>query len=391
VSATELSILTLAPPGVPAARRAAFHLDDARLVAAHRRLADAGLAGFVLCTCLRVEVAAGVDSDRIREVARLALDTAPPDGGRVRSGEEAVLHLFRLAAGADSALVGESEVLAQYRRAAEVARGEGSLVGELDAVVAAGVAAGRAARRRFSVSARRGSLAAAAVELVGSSRRVAVVGGGAMAGWVLASLRTRRPAPEITVYVRHAAPERTGGSTRSLDHLSEALAAADAVVSATSATSPLLSAAETSPVLAARRSPLLLVDLGMPPNLPLPGDGWPVRYVGVDELSELARTPVPAGMDDFLRAQASKLWARLVARPAAPVIAAILRQIDEAVVEEVARFAPRLETTADREAVLVQLATTVARRVLHRPLSSLGSGAAPPEVLANVFGVDDGD
>jgi glutamyl-tRNA reductase len=239
--------------------------------------------------------------------------------------------------------------------------------------------------------AQQGSLALAAAELVGASRQVAVAGGGGMARWVVAALRARRPAPRITVYLRH--PEHVGaaGPFRSLDLLTEALAAADAIVSATSATTPLLSAEEMALALASRSAPLLLVDLGMPPDLPGP-DGEPaLRYVGVDDLAKLARSPMPTGLAEFLRAEAAKLWARLAARRAAPVIAAILGEADRAVAEEVARFAPRLDHAADREAVLVQLASSVARRVLHPPLASLGSGAAPAEVLADAFGVADGD
>ena len=75
------------------------------------------------------------------------------------------------------------------------------------------------------------------------------------------------------------------------------------------------------------------------------------------------------------------------------VIGTMVQQAEKAVAEEVARFATRLSQAEDPERVLRQLAHTVARRVLHPPISFISSterGSEAIEVLAEAFGVDDG-
>lgn len=70
------------------------------------------------------------------------------------------------------------------------------------------------------------------------------------------------------------------------------------------------------------------------------------------------------------------------------MIAGLVDQAESAVDEEVSRFARRLQTTDDPEAVLRQAARTVARRLLHRPISYINSAPEAVEVLAEAFGVD---
>ena len=89
---------------------------------------------------------------------------------------------------------------------------------------------------------------------------------------------------------------------------------------------------------------------------------------------------------------AAAAWRRLSAPDrVGAVIAALVEQAETAVSEEVQRFAPRLSGADDPEQVLRQLAHTVARRVLHPPISFIGSterGVEGVEVLAEAFGID---
>jgi glutamyl-tRNA reductase len=137
-----------------------------------------------------------------------------------------------------------------------------------------------------------------------------------------------------------------------------------------------------------RKMPLLLIDLGMPPAF-APGDDL-VRYVGIDELAAIADGRPSPTVDETLREDARNRWRRLeTPTRTREVIAAMTSIADQAADEEVVRFAQRLQSAADPEPVLRQLAHTVARRVLHSPISYLGSTDLDAvEVLAVAFGVD---
>jgi glutamyl-tRNA reductase len=137
-----------------------------------------------------------------------------------------------------------------------------------------------------------------------------------------------------------------------------------------------------------RTEPLLLIDLGMPPAFAPGGDL--VRYVGIDELAAVADARPSPAVDETLKEDARKSWQRLET-PArtSEVIAALTAVADQAADEEVARFAGRFRSAEDPESILRQLAHTVARRVVHPPISYLRSSPAEAvEVLADAFGVE---
>jgi glutamyl-tRNA reductase len=116
-----------------------------------------------------------------------------------------------------------------------------------------------------------------------------------------------------------------------------------------------------------------------------------VRYLGVDEVaSSVSARPSSEAEEKILRG-ASAVWRRLaVPDRVGAVIAAMMEQADTAVSEEVQRFATRLAVSDDPERVLRQLAHSVARRVLHGPISYVSSsdrGIDVAETLAEAFGV----
>jgi glutamyl-tRNA reductase len=137
-----------------------------------------------------------------------------------------------------------------------------------------------------------------------------------------------------------------------------------------------------------RTEPLLLIDLGMPPAFSPEHDL--VRYIGIDELAAAADARPSPTVDQKLKEDAQKSWRRLETPVrTSEVIAALTAVANQAADEEVARFAQRLRSAEDPERLLRQLAHTVARRVLHPPISYLSSGPAEAvEVLAEAFGVD---
>jgi len=140
-----------------------------------------------------------------------------------------------------------------------------------------------------------------------------------------------------------------------------------------------------------RREPLLLIDLGMPPAFRRPPVATGVRYLGVDEIASSVGNRLALEVDERISRAAAAVWHRLAApERVGSVIAALLEQADATVAEEVQRFAARLATASDPEQIMQQLAHSVARRVLHRPITYVASserGADVAQTLAEAFGV----
>lgn len=342
----------------------------------------AGYETFFLSTCLRIELAWLGDRGAIHEVFGLLYGgDVTHERGVVRGDADAFHHLCRVAAGLDSPLVGEPEVLAQFRRAvAGLNRGPGSLVRTLEAAV--GVAR---SSRRLLHEVPRGSLAAVAAQMARPLGRVAVLGGGAMARAALGHLE----GADVTLLARKPTPV-SGHAPRSWDGVADTLATFPAVISTVPGKTPVLSDVEFAAALARRHGPLVLVDLGMPPGFTRPDADRGVRYLGVDDLAATVANPSAVAAEESLAEAAASMWRRMTGDDrAGSVIAAVIEQAEAAVAEEVTRFASRLAGVDDPEQVLRQVAHTVARRVLHPAISYLATtDETSVEVVAEAFGVE---
>jgi glutamyl-tRNA reductase len=385
---------TFAHPEVNADARAGLALDGPALESALERVRDAGIDAFVMNTCLRVEVAAsGCERALGRVLELLFPDQELPAARVVRFDQEAVHHLYRVAAGLDSPIVGEPEVLGQFRAALDASRSSGVVGGLFEKALQSAIANGKALRRRMP-HVGTGSVAVAAADIAVGAERVAIFGAGAMARAAAEALQRKPDAPEITVYARR--PDAVSfpvDHVRDIGEAPRALAEMPVVISATAAKHELFGSAVLAASLGRRNDELLLIDLAMPPDFRPDDSTGHLCYLCVDDVAARARAVSAASSVELAAEQAAgEAWAKLSNHHlVGPVIAAILAEADRAVSEEVSRFAGRLNGETD---VLQQLAQTVAHRVLHRPLSFLGSsehGADAAPVLAEVFGVDGDD
>jgi glutamyl-tRNA reductase len=390
-----ISSITFGHPHSSTEERALITPTDDELREGYRRIRSAGVDAFVLATCLRIEVVSlGCEAALDRVVELLFPGARLPTGIR-RRDRDVAHHLYRVASGLDSPIVGEPEVLGQFRTAVDTARQAGVIGGGLGRLLDGAVSAGRAARRLLPDTPE-GSLALVAADLVNGAREVAVLGAGAMARAATEALRSRNTdQATVTVYARRPDDVRfPSDHVRHIDRAPEALASAPAVISATAAKRELFAPDVLERALRRRADELLLIDLAMPPDFHPAADMPMLTYVNLDDLAERARRDqVAADLDAFVAGSADKDWDRLGnRRTAGPVIAAILSEAEATVNEEVERFATRIQSAnGNAEALIRQLAETVAHRVLHRPLSYLGAGAHGPEaaeLLAEIFGVD---
>ncbi|MFN2487487.1 MAG: hypothetical protein ABR609_12935 [Acidimicrobiia bacterium] len=384
-----LTSLSFAHPEVHSDRRAQLSLPGSALHHAYGRLHSKGYQAFLMSTCLRVEVAWADGPESTSDVLACLFGDGSPSGlGNVRSDEAALLHLCRVAAGLDSPLIGESEVLGQFRLAVSMGQEVSGSLGRLERVLEAAIGIGRATRRLLG-EVPRGSLAALAALAAAPFGRVAILGAGAMARAAV----ERLDGVDVTIYARQ--PRNVAGrETLAWEGVGEALTSYPVVISTVPGEVSLLSDDVITRAFAFRREPLLLIDLGMPPGFARPEDGGAVRYLGVDEVASSVNGRPSAEAEESVASAAAAAWRRLtVPDRVGKVIGTMVEQAERAVAEEVARFATRLSQAEDPERVLTQLAHTVARRVLHPPISFISSterGSEAVEVLAEAFGVDDG-
>jgi glutamyl-tRNA reductase len=397
--------------------RLAFAHDD--LPKAYRRLAELESVreSVILSTCNRVEVYAEVtlyhqgfqDLKRFLSEARDVPVEEMAEPLYSHYEDHAAEHLFSVAAGIDSMVLGEPQILSQVRGAFRGAEAEGAVGPELEALYRRAVRAGRRVRAETAIGASPAAFVEAgailAAEHLGSldGRALLVVGAGTM-GELAARTLGQRGIGDLTVVSRTPAKAarlaaRTGGRHRPMEELPEAVASADVVVSSTASTGQVLG----RPMLerAAHRA-LFVLDLAVPRDVdPAAGDLPGVRVCDIDDLrGVLSRIRGDAADDvaaarEIVAEETRRFATARRARRLAPLIEALHRRGDRVREAEVRRLGSRLAGLSERQRETVDLLTErIVKRLLHDPVVRLkdlaGRGAADgaARTLADLFGLD---
>ena len=261
----------------------------------------------VVSTCNRVEVYAEVDRfhGSVEDVSALFCDLAETDRDvtvshlYVHYDEGALAHLFTVAAGLDSMVVGESQILGQIRKALTRGQDDATVGPALNAAFQQALRVGKRGHAETGIDRAGPSIVSAALDRVAAQgldlagARALVVGAGAMAGLSVAHL-DRRGARSITVLnrtpdraARLAAP--VGGRSGGLDVLAAEVAAADVVICCTGATGVVVGVDDVAPALQGRDAsrPLAVVDLALPHDLdPVLAADPRVHYTGLAALAD---------------------------------------------------------------------------------------------------------
>jgi glutamyl-tRNA reductase len=397
--------------------RLAFTDDD--LIKAYRRVQDMeGVdEAVVLSTCNRVEIYGSVPNyhagfltlKRLLAETRGVSEAELADGLYAHWERDAVEHLFAVAGGLDSMVLGETQIQSQVREALRLAEGETAVSSHLKALFHAAARAGRRIRQETSLGAAPDAFveraAGMAEEVLGdlNGRSVVVIGAGTMASLTVKHLR-QRGVGEVRILNRsreHARSlaERTDAEHGDLDALPGALRGADLVVSATGATGVVVRA-ETVRVARPRgASPLVLLDLAVPRDVEPEAASLPgVTLIDVEALRDRA----PAG-DQATIAHAREIVTEEVRRFAvrrrgdelAPLIRAIRLRGDAILHVELERHAGRLaDLTPDQRVAVEALARGIVAKLLHDPIVALkersepGSGRTHAALLAELFDLD---
>jgi len=382
----------------------------------------------VLSTCNRVEVYAVVDAFHgglavIGQV--LSEHSGMPMGdltkyAYVRYSEAAVEHLFAVASGLDSAVVGEHQVLGQVRRAYAAAEGNRTVGRVLHELAQRALSVGKRVHSETAIDAAGASVVSVALGMADRSlgglegKTAVVIGAGAM-GALSAAHLTRAGIEHIHVLNRSLPrAQRLARKTResgvraealTLDRLAGALADADVVVSCTGAVRPVISLADVHHALAAARRdeathPLVICDLGMPRDVDPAVAGLPgVWVVDVDRVQrEPSAHAAAADVDAARHIVAAEVATYLAGQRMAevtPTVTALRQRAADVVEAELLRLDNRLPglASAERE----EVARTVRRvvdKLLHAPtvrikqLASAPGGDSYAEALRELFELD---
>jgi glutamyl-tRNA reductase len=373
----------------------------------------------VLATCNRLEVYADVRkfhggvqelTERIVDRTGVALEELT-EHLYVHYEDRAVQHLFAVAAGLDSMVVGESQILGQLREAAQEAREDGTLGRTLGPLVDNALRVGKRVHTETGIDRAGRSLVTVGLDLAAETlgtlagRRAVLVGAGSMSALAATTLRAAGVA-DIGVLNRTAErAERlasaVGGSVIQPSGLSAALTDADLLVSCTGAVGTVVSADVVTAALAGRSGrPLFVLDLALPRDVDPAVRGISgVELVDLETLRTVVEDAEVARDVESARRIATDEVASFLTRQrserVAPTVAALRARAQEVVDAELGRLGSRLPDLDER--TTREITATVSRvvdKLLHAPtvrvkeLAGSPGGDSYAELLRELFALD---
>jgi len=374
----------------------------------------------ILSTCNRTEIYATAPHEafevlenflaEVRGVPRAVLASSLY---RYRD-EEAVQHLFRVAAGLDSLVLGEPQILGQVTRAWELARGQGTVRVVLGRLFQSAVHAGKRSRTETAISHNPASVASMAVHLAAQTvadlpaSHVLVLGAGEMAEQAVESLRVRGVTHlrvmNRTLRKAEVLASRWGAEATTFEYLVPSLAWADIVIASTGAPHTLIHHHQVRAALETRpERPMVILDIALPRDVDADVGELPtVQLYDLDALEDhlhdalAERQAAVPQVEAILAEEIAAFMAYLRTLEVAPLIRDLRAQADalrQAELEKTLRKMPHL-SEADR-ARLDALTKAIVNKLLHKPTTELKAaalgarGAETAAVARRLFGLHD--
>lgn len=353
----------------------------------------------IVSTCNRVELLAAVESPEVDLTGFLhqyfGLDPAllAPHIYEQRD-QEAVRHLFRVAASLDSMVVGEPQILGQVKEAFAVARASGTIAGQLEHLLQSTFAAAKKVRSETEIGSNSVSIASVAVDLArkifGSlqGRTVFLVGAGKMselaarhlvqqgAGAILVTNRTQERARRMA--------EAFQGRVIPFDQLYQVASDADIVITSTGAPHPIFRREHGQAFLHRRRNrPMFFIDIAVPRDVdPEINKLEGIFVYDIDDLQQVAaahmaeRSREAGDAEAMIAAEVERFHQRQRTVNVAPAIIALQRKAEEIRQGEMLRIQARLGTlTAEQAAAVEALTRGLVNKFLHPPMQALKQAA----------------
>jgi glutamyl-tRNA reductase len=382
-------------------------VDDSRLSKALHDVAsrDNVSEAVVLSTCNRLEIY--VVAERFhgayQDVRDFLSETAfmPPeqfgDHLYVHYDDDAVAHLFSVAAGLDSAVVGEAEILGQVRTAWERERDEGTSGAQLNLLFRHALEVGKRARTETAIARHAASVSTAAVAMADDrlggleGRRVLVLGAGEMGEGMVRAL-VDRGVSDLRVANRtweraEELADRVGGRAIRLADLGRTLTEVELMLTGTGASTLLLEHGDLARIMHERNGrPLVVVDVAVPRDVDPTAANLPgVELLDMDDLRRFVEAGLSerrrevAAVETILEEESARFVAVSSSREVAPLVTALRDRAEEVRAAEVERFGSRLAGLGDEQAEAVEALTrAIVAKLVHDPTIALKDAAGSP-------------
>ena len=302
---------------------------------------------------------------------------------------DAVRHMFRVASGLDSMVLGEPQILGQMKQAARLAEEAGTLGTVLNKLFQRTFAVAKEVRATTAIGANIVSMAAASVHLAArifeklSDQRVLFVGAGEMIELCAAHFAGARPR-QLTVANRtlpraEALAERFGGDTLRLDEIGERLAEYDIVVSCTASPLPIIGLGLVERALKLRRHrPMVMVDLALPRDIEAEvAELDDIFLYTLDDLGQIVEQGVESRQAAVVEAEAiidgqvASFLQWVDAREVVPTIRALRDTAERARRHELDHALKLLQRGDDPQEVMEVLSRGLTNKLLHGPTHAL--------------------
>jgi glutamyl-tRNA reductase len=371
----------------------------------------------VLSTCNRAEIYAAGDSDatadglgRFFSEYHNVAHVKVAEHLYVRRGTEAARHLFRVAAGLDSLVVGEPQILGQVKAAYATASERHHTGALTNRLFHSAFAAGKRVRAETGLGEGAVSVSYAAIALAKKifghlkGRSVLIVGAGEMAkltGVHLQAQDVKRIAiVSRTLATAQSLARRLGGDAVPWDGLDDALGAADIVITATGAPEPLLGRTRIEEVMRPRRNrPLFIIDIAVPRDVEAAvGNLDQVFLYNIDDLRTIVHENLARRGGELERAEAiveeevTRFTAWMQSREILPTVVALRRRFEAVRQSELTRLEPKLAgLPPEARARVDEITRLIVEKLLLTPTEQLKAagnealGVAYADALNRLF------
>ena len=376
-----------------------------RLFCGHSNTSLAEL--IILSTCNRIEIYAASShlaydelEAFVSDARGVSVDELHPHLYRFRD-VDAARHLFDVAAGLDSLVIGEPQILGQITRALELARGHNAAGPILNRLFQAAIHAGKRARTETAISRNPASVSSLAASVAEKTlghiktARVAVLGAGEMAELTVEALR-KRGVERIRVINRtleraQGLAQRWGAEMATFEFLQESLCEADILISSTGAPHLVISAQMVAEAMRARADrALVLIDIAVPRDIDPDAAQIPsVKLFDMDGLNAQLEDSLSRRMEEvpqvkrILEEELFDFEAYLKSLEVLPIIADIRQQAEAIRMTELEKTLRRMPdlTEAQRERIEA-LTQALVKKILDRPTRRLRAESACPHAPA---------
>ena len=402
----QLVILGVHQRTAPIAIREQLAFSADRMEPALAALHEYADEGFIISTCNRVEICALASSggDLIAQLTRFLAAWHGIDAALIVphlysfSGAAAVEHLYRLAAGLDSMVVGEDQIVSQLKEALMAAHLHGTIGSVLHRLLHSALATGKQVRTNTGISRNHLSVVSVALDLARIERgqlaheRILLLGAGHMAELALKHLRSETAGQLVIINRSFARAEalayQYGATAWPIEQLEAALIASDIVICCTSAPRPLIDTAMAARAAAGRQRALLLLDLAVPRDVELA-----VRAVAggglydVDDMAPIceanraARSAEVEHAEQLVAEAVSRFMEWWSTQQVVPTIRAIRERAEAIRAAEIQRTLARCPELSDAERQAIDaLSAAIVNKLLHDPIATLKDPAAGEEI-----------